>query len=83
MSTELIIVIIIAVTVIFVVILWQGMSIAKADNTGIQTEQYHKLAEQAVNAEQKSADAQQKTTEVLEDIRTRLAAIEKLLRDVQ
>ena len=37
MSTELIIVIIIAVTVIFVVMLWQGMSIAKTEIGSKQT----------------------------------------------
>jgi len=83
MSTDLIIVIIIAVTVIFVVILWQGMSIAKTDNTLVQTEQYRKLAEQAASAEHKAADELQKIAEALEDMRTRLAAIEKLLSDVQ
>jgi len=83
MSTELIIVIIVAVTVIIVVVLWQGMSVAKTEIGGKQTIQYEKLAEEAVAAEQKSADAQQKTAEALEDMRTRLAAIEKLLSDVQ
>ena len=83
MSTEVMIVIIVAITVVVVVVLWQGMSVAKTEIGGKQTTQYEKLAEQAVNAEQKSADAQQKTAEVLEDMRSRLAAIEKLLSDVQ
>ncbi len=83
MSTEVIIVLIVSVTVIFVVVLWQGMNVAKTEIGGKQTTQYEKLADQAVNAEQKSADAQQKTAEALEDIRVRLASIEKLLRDVQ
>ena len=83
MSTELIGVIIVAVTVILVVILWQGMSVAKTEIASKQADQYHKLAEQAANAEQKSADAQQKTAEALEDMRARLAAIEKLLSEVQ
>jgi len=83
MSNELIIVIIVAVTIIFVVILWQGMSVAKTEIGGKQTIQYQKLAEQAVSAEQKSAEAQQKTAEALEDMRARLAAIEKLLSEVQ
>ena len=83
MNTQVLIVIIVAVTVIFVVVLWQGMSVAKTEIGGKQTVQYQKLAEQATSAEQKSADAQQKTAEALEDIRTRLAAIEKLLSDVQ
>ena len=83
MNTQVLIVIIVAVTVIFVVVLWQGMSVAKTEIGGKQTVQYQKLAEQATSAEQKSADAQQKTAEALEEIRIRLAAIEKLLSDVQ
>lgn len=83
MDTNLIMFIIAAVTVIFVVVLWQGMAVARAEIAGKQTTKYEKLAEQATNAEQKSADAQQKTAEVLEDMRTRLTAIEKLLSEVQ
>jgi hypothetical protein len=83
MSSEVIITIIVAVTVIGVVILWQGMSIAKTQMTVDQTEQYRKLAEQATSAEQKAAEEQQKIATALEDMRARLAAIEKLLSDVQ
>ena len=83
MDTNLIMFIIAAVTIIFVVILWQGMAVARAEIAGKQTVQYQKLAEQATNAEQKSADAQQRTAEALEDMRARLAAIEKLLSEVQ
>jgi hypothetical protein len=83
MSTEVTIAIIIAVTVIVVVVLWQGMNVAKTEIGSKQTVQYQKIAEQAANAEEKSVDAQQKTAEALEDIRARLTAIEKLLRDVQ
>jgi predicted negative regulator of RcsB-dependent stress response len=83
MDTSIIALIIIAVTVVVVVILWQGMSVAKTQMTTDQTYQYRKLAEQVAESEQKSADAQQKTAEAVEDIRARLTAIEKLLRDVQ
>ena len=83
MDTSLIMFIIAAVTIILVVVLWQGMSVARTEISGKQTTKYEKLAEQAANAEQKSADAQQKTAEALEDMRARLAAIEKLLREVQ
>jgi len=83
MSTELIVVIIVAVTVIFVVILWQGMNVAKVQISADQMQEYRKLAEQATAAEQKSAEAQQKTAEALEDMRARLKAIEKLLSEVQ
>jgi uncharacterized protein YxeA len=83
MNTQVIIVLIVAVSVIIVVLLWQGMSVAKTQMVSDQTEQYRKLAEQATTAEQKAADEQQKISEALDDMRTRLAAIEKLLRDVQ
>jgi hypothetical protein len=83
MNAQITIVIIVAVTVVLVVIFWQGMSVAKTEIGGKQTTQYEKLSEQAVTAEQKSADAQQRTAEALEDMRARLTAIEKLLRDVQ
>jgi uncharacterized protein YxeA len=79
----LIIVIIIAITVIAVVILWQGMSIAKTQMTVDQTEQFRKLAEQATSAEQKAAEEGEKIASALDDMRARLAAIEKLLSDVQ
>jgi hypothetical protein len=83
MDTNIIMLIIVAVTIVIVVVLWQGMSVAKTQMFADQKTEYHKLAEQAAAAEQKSADAQQKTAEALEDIRTRLASIEKLLREVQ
>jgi len=75
--------IITAVTVIIVVVLWQGMSVAKTEIGSKQTIKYEKLAEEATESNQKSAVAQEKTAEALEDIRTRLTAIEKLLREVQ
>jgi uncharacterized membrane protein affecting hemolysin expression len=83
MNIELLVIILVPATIIIVVVLWQGMSVAKTEIGSKQTMQYEKLAEQAVTAEQKSADAQQKTAEALEDMRARLTAIEKLLRDVQ
>ena len=83
MSTELIGVLIVAITVVVVVILWQGMSVAKTQISADLRLQYEKLAEQATTSGQKSADAQEKTAAALEDIRARLTAIEKLLSEVQ
>src|SRR5258706_10727556 len=83
MSTEVIIVLIVSVTVIFVVVLWQGMNVAKKEIGGKQTTQYEKMADQAVRAEKKAPDAQQKTSEALEEISGPLASIQKMLRDVQ
>ena len=83
MSTEVILAIIAAVTVVLVVFLWQGMSVAKTQMITDQLYQYRKLAEQVAESEQKSVEAQQKTAEALVDMQVRLAAIEKLLKEVQ
>ena len=83
MSTDIVLALIVAVTVIFVVILWQGMNVARTQMASDQKVDYQKLAEQATAAEQKAADAQQKIAESLEQINARLAAIEKLLSEVQ
>ena len=83
MSTEVILAIIAAVTVIFVVVLWQGMNVAKTQMAREQKMEYQKLAEQATTAEQKSADSQSRIAESLEQISARLTAIEKLLSEVQ
>ena len=83
MSTEVTIAVIVAVTVIFVVILWQGMNVAKTQMASDQKMEYQKLAEQATTAEQKAVDSQSRIAESLEQISARLAAIEKLLSEVQ
>ena len=83
MDSQLIALIIVAVTIVVVVILWQGLNVAKTQISNDNMLHYQKLAEQAATAQQKSAEAQQKTADALEDIRTRLAAIEKLLKEVQ
>jgi hypothetical protein len=88
MTTEILsmfypLILFVLITAIIVVVIWQGASIAKARMSVAREEAYRKLSEQAAGAEQISAEAQQKTAEALEDIRTRLAAIEKLLRDVE
>jgi len=83
MDIQLIGVIIVAVTVVIVVVLWGGMSIARTQISADQMQKYEKLAEQATAAEQKAAEEQQKIAVALDDMRTRLATIEKLLSEVQ
>lgn len=83
MNNDLILFIIAAVTIVLVVILWQGMNVAKTQISAEQLDKYRKLAEQATEAEQKAAQEQHKISEALEDMRARLTAIEKLLREVQ
>jgi len=82
-GNDLTIFIIGAVTIILVVGLWQGMSVARTEIGGRTSAKYEKMAEEAAEFNQKSAVAQEKTMEALEDIRTRLASIEKILREVQ
>ncbi len=77
------IVLFILITTIIVVVIWQGASMAKARMSAAREEAYRKLAEQSIAADQKSIEIQQHTVESLEDIRVRLAAIEKMLRDVE
>lgn len=70
-------------TVIIVVVLVQVFSSYRARMSITREEAYRKLSEQATHAEQKLADEQKKISETLEDMRARLAAIEKMLRDVE
>ena len=71
------------IALIIMASLWQGAAIAKAKVSSNREEQYRILAERAISSGQKAADEQQKIAETLEDMRVRLASIEKLLRDVQ
>lgn len=70
-------------TVILVVALVQIFSTYRAKASILREEAYRKLSEQATAAEQKAAAQQEKIAEALEDLRTRVAAIEKMLRDVE
>lgn len=82
-GNDLITFIIAAVTIILVVGLWRGIPATKTEISQQQEARYEKIAEEAAEFNQKSAVAQEKTMEALEDIRTRLASIEKILREVQ
>ena len=69
-------------TIIIVVTLVQVFSTYRAKSNVMREEAYRKLSEQATAAEQKAVDEQKKITEALEEMRVRLAAIEKMLREV-
>ncbi len=69
-------------TIIVVVVLWQGM---KTGRTAIRTENngaYKKLAEEVLAAEQRLLGLQERTAAALDDIRVRMASVEKLLKEV-
>jgi PHD/YefM family antitoxin component YafN of YafNO toxin-antitoxin module len=71
------------VTVIIVVVLVQLFGTYKAKANIMREEAYRKLSEQATAAEQKAVEEQKKIADALEDMRARLTAIEKMLRDVE
>ena len=70
-------------TIVVVVLLVQAFGAYKAKMSLAREEAYRKLAEQSTAAAQKAADEQQKIAASLEDMQTRLAAIEKILREVE
>ena len=70
------------ITIIAVVVLWRGMEVARTQLTADKQADYKKLAE-ACAAFQEQANAEQaKIRKAVEEIRDRLGAVEKLLREV-
>lgn len=74
------------VAIILVAIIWQVFKTAQtktaADATFAQEAAYRTLAEGAVRAQQSTAEWQRKMATDLADLRDRVAAMEKLLREV-
>ena len=70
------------ITVLIVVFIWQVFATSRARASAAREEAYQKLAERSVEAQERTAGEQQKISEDLSDLRARVAAIEKLLREV-
>ena len=70
------------ITIVIVVVLWRGMEVARTQMASSKDGEYKKLAEAAVLVEETLVAEQKATRAALEEIRTRLTAVEKLLRDV-
>jgi hypothetical protein len=70
------------ITVVVVVVLWRGMEVARTQIAADKDKAYLKLAEEATSLQRSVADEQVKVREALDDIRARLASVEKLLREV-
>ncbi len=70
------------VTIIAVVVLWRGMEVARTSLKAENDAGYRKLAEAAAAAQELIAAEQKSTRVALEEMRDRLAAVEKLLREV-
>jgi hypothetical protein len=70
------------ITIVVVVILWRGMEVARTQMTSSKDADFRKLAEAAASAQQEIVAEQKKTRMTLDEIRDRLTAVEKLLREV-
>jgi hypothetical protein len=70
------------VTIIAVVVLWRGMEVARTSLEADKNVEYKKIAEASLAAQETLAAEQKSVRAVLEDIRARLTAVEKLLREV-
>jgi hypothetical protein len=75
--------VLILMVIVLVVLVWQGLATYRAKVNIQREETYRKLAEKVAETEEKSVETQQKTIEVLDDMRTRLISIEKMLRDIE
>ncbi len=70
------------ITAVVVVVLWRGMEVARTQIAADKDKAYLKLAEEAVDFQRNASDEQTKIRTALDDIRERLTAVEKLLREV-
>ena len=70
------------VTIIVVVLLWRGMEVARTKLGADNEAKYQRLAEGMATAQEEAAAEQRKMREALGEIRDRLGAVEKLLREV-
>ncbi len=70
------------ITLIVAVVIWQVFSIARARVSATREDAYHKLAEQATESQRRIAEDLGRATGELTELRQRVAAIERLLREV-
>ena len=76
----------VAVAVVLVVVIWQVFAVARAKTvaeiTAASDDAYRTLAKQATAAQQTSAEQQERIATELAALRSRVTAIEQLLREV-
>jgi biopolymer transport protein ExbB/TolQ len=71
------------ITILIVVVIWQSFTTRRARMSVEREEAYRRLAEQLTNAQQINAQEQHNLSKSVDEIQTRIAAIEKLLREVE
>jgi hypothetical protein len=70
------------ITIVVVVVLWRGMEVARTQISAEKENRYAKLAEEAVEFQRRAAAEIETTRRGIDEIRERLTAVEKLLREV-
>ncbi len=70
------------ITIIAVVVLWRGMEVARTQLGADRQADYKKLAEASTAFQEQAGAEQTKIRKAVEEIRDRLGAVEKLLREV-
>ena len=71
------------ITILIVVVIWQSFTTRRARMSVEREEAYRRLAEQLTDAQQITAQEQHNLSKSVDEIQTRIAAIEKLLREVE
>lgn len=64
------------VTIVGGIAVWRGMDVLRARVTGVQQAEYKRMADEAVQA-------QKRLGEDVADLRQRMMAVEKILREVE
>jgi Zn-dependent alcohol dehydrogenase len=81
-----VLVILTLITIIAVVVISQALKTARAKTVGMaeitRDEAYRKLAEEAVSVQRKMAEDQQKIVNVLAEMKERINAMERMLREI-
>jgi hypothetical protein len=75
--------VLVLVTIIAVVVIWQGLATWRARMSIVREEAYRRLAERATDAEASAGRWRDKAGQDLADMRDRLMRIETLLKQVE
>jgi hypothetical protein len=71
------------VLVLVVVVIVQLMKVWQAKSVAAKGESYQRLAEEAIHVQREIASHQKQAASELQDIKVRLASIEKMLKEVE
>jgi septal ring factor EnvC (AmiA/AmiB activator) len=70
------------ISIVILVVIWQSFATRQMGMSVEREETYQKLLEQVTEAQRITAQEQQKISTGIDELRTRIASIEKMLREV-